>query len=58
MKKPVFCDRLFSYYFRSFASSSKFNFLQKVQVLFAGMIFQTRSRNAIKAGICSDANKK
>lgn len=33
-------------------------FLQKVQVLFAGMIFQTRSRNAIKAGICSDANKK
>lgn len=37
MKNPVFCDRLFSYYFRSFASSSKFNFLQKVQVLFAEM---------------------
>ena len=26
MKKPVLCDRHFSYYFRSFASSSKFNF--------------------------------
>ena len=26
MKKPVFCDRLFSYYFRSIASSSKYKF--------------------------------